>query len=75
MQVRIRGKKQQWAFCPERRDCGGNFIYKNNTQIYAATQSWVYFPVGSVAFLNVCFNMFDLAWKVQLICFAPILLT
>lgn len=33
------------------------------------------FPVGSVAFLNVCFNMFDLAWKVQLICFAPILLT
>lgn len=36
------------------------------------------FPVDSVAFLNVCFNVFDLSasvWKVQLICFASILLT
>lgn len=33
------------------------------------------FPVGSVAFLNVCFNVFDFVWKVQLICFAPVLLT
>lgn len=36
------------------------------------------FPVDSVAFLNICFNVFDLSasvWKVQLICFAPILLT
>lgn len=26
--------------------------------------------VDSVAFLNVCFDVFDLVWKVQLICFA-----
>lgn len=33
------------------------------------------FPVDSVAFLNVCFHVFDLVWKVQLICFASILLS
>lgn len=36
------------------------------------------FPVDGVAFLKVCFNVFDLSalvWKVQLICFASVLLT